>query len=173
MNANWLADLAPEHAPAAPGWWPPAPGWWGLALLATAVVAGLVLWWRSPRRRLRSATLRELRRLRAAADAREAGGEASPDEGAATAQALQNLLRRYALARYGRESVARLSGAAWLNFLTEISGDAFGGNVGESLLAAAYGGPAGTLPPGQRDGWFKAAEKFVRAAARRRRRPRR
>jgi uncharacterized protein (DUF58 family) len=26
MNPDWLAQLAPEHAPPAPGWWPLAPG---------------------------------------------------------------------------------------------------------------------------------------------------
>ncbi|MGA2780197.1 MAG: DUF4381 domain-containing protein [Steroidobacteraceae bacterium] len=161
MNTDWLADLAPEHAPAAPGWWPPAPGWWGLALILLALTAVAMLWWRSPRRRLRRASLRELQLVRA----QEA-------DAAHTAQAIQSLLRRYALARFGRDSVARLSGARWLAFLAERGGEALGGSVGESLLSAAYGGPAAEGLGADRDRWIDAAERFVRRAKVRRARGR-
>jgi len=150
MNSNWLDQLAPEHAPAPPSWWPPAPGWWVLA----AVVIGLVIlaWssWRSPRRRLRRATVRELRKIR---DADLGIGE--------TAQAIQNLLRRYALAVFGPESVARLNGAAWLGFLAEHGAPSFGGPMGRSLLAVSYGGEADGA---DRQAWFTGAETFIRRA---------
>lgn len=155
MNTDWIADLAPEHAPAAPGWWPPAPGWWLLSLVLIAVAAGAIAWWRNPRRRLRRATLRELRQIRAA--------EADPTR---TAQAIQNLLRRYALARFGREGVAPLSGARWLGFLGEHGAEGLSGPAGESLLAAAYGGLA--IEGFDRDRWLLAAERFVRRSAARR-----
>jgi len=156
MNPNWLDNLAPEHAPAPPGWWPPAPGWWGLAVLVLGAAIGAWVWWRSPRRRLRQATLRELRKISAADLSRRE-----------TAQAIQNLLRRYALAVYGQDTVARLNGAAWLEFLAKPGAPTFAGSIGRSLLAASYGGDAAG---DDRDGWFKAAETFVRRAAVRSRR---
>jgi hypothetical protein len=122
--------------------------------LSTAVVVVALLWWRNPRRRLQRATLRELAQIRA--HGRGAGE---------TAQAIQNLLRRYALACFGAEPVARLSGAAWLGFLAERGGDAFTGAVGQSLLAASYGAASGLGRDA--DAWFAAAEKFIRRAARR------
>jgi hypothetical protein len=150
MNANWLDQLAPEHAPAPPGWWPPAPGWWVLATVLLGVAIGAWVWWRSPRRRLRAATLRELRKLCAA--------DLTIGE---SAQAVQNLLRRYALAVFGQETVARLNGAAWLEFLALHGAPPFGGDLGRSLLAASYGGDAAGT---DRAGWFAAAEAFVRRA---------
>jgi hypothetical protein len=161
VNPSWLAELAPEHAPPPPGWWPPAPGWWVLAGLILALVVVAILWWRKPRRRLQRATLRELARIRATAR--------GPAE---TARAIQNLLRRYALACFGAEPVARLNGTAWLSFLAERGGAAFRGPVGQSLLAASYGAePAAGLASaqgtaGDADGWFSAAEEFIRRAAR-------
>ncbi len=155
MNTDWLAELAPEHAPAAPGWWPPAPGWWAVSLILIALTAAAMAWWRNPRRRLKRATLRELRRIRAA--------EADPRR---TAQAIQNLLRRYALARFGRDSVAALSGARWLGFLAERGAETLSGHTGESLLSAAYG--ATPTDGNDRDRWLLAAEHFVRRGAPRR-----
>jgi hypothetical protein len=150
MNSNWLDQLAPEHAPPPPGWWPPAPGWWVLAALVLGAVIFAALWWRDPRGRLRRATLRELRRTRAA--------DLTIGE---SAQAIQNLLRRYALAVFGAETVARLNGAPWLAFLAEHGAPAFAGPMGRSLLAVSYGGEADGA---DREAWFTAAERFVRRA---------
>jgi hypothetical protein len=160
MKPDWLAELAPEHAPSAPGWWPPAPGWWILASLTLVILVAAWLRWRDPRRRLRRRALKELGAIRAGA---ATGGA----DALQTAQALQNLLRRYALALFGREAVAGLSGPAWLGFLAARGGDAFAGAVGQSLLKAAYGaggandaGDAGEAHAG----WFREAEKFLRRA---------
>jgi hypothetical protein len=116
-----------------------------------ALAVGASVWWRSPRRRLRSATVHELRKIRAA---NLAVGE--------TAQAIQNLLRRYALAVFGQETVARLNGTAWLEFLAQRGAPAFGGPIGASLLAASYGGDAAGA---DREAWLRAAETFLRRAA--------
>jgi hypothetical protein len=156
MNDSWLDQLAPEHAPPPPGWWPPAPGWWVLAALLVGLVIAAVLVWRHPRRRLRRATLRELQRIRARDD----------DDVTATAQAIQNLLRRYALALFGAERVARLQGAAWLKFLDAHSAAAFSGTRGESLLSSSYGAPSAAEAASNRDAWFDAAGQFVRQAGR-------
>ena len=97
-------------------WWPPAPGWW---LLAAAIVAGLWLAWRYyPRLRLPSLTgitwrwdaARQLRYLR-----RRARDQDPRD----TVAEFSELLRRIAMARYGRQSCAGLTGRDWLNWLQD------------------------------------------------------
>jgi hypothetical protein len=98
--------------------------------------------------------LRELQRIR--------GADTDPVR---TAQAIQNLLRRYALARFGKDTVARLSGTRWLGFLAERGAESFGGSAGESLVSAAYGGRPVAGGEINRDGWFAAAERFIRRTA--------
>lgn len=153
-NGDWLTQLAPERAPLVPAWWPPAPGWWCVAVLLLAALAGLLWWWRWPPRRLRRVAMRELRRIRRRdADVIE------------TARAVQNLLRRYALAVFGADRVARLNGAEWLEFVATHGAGSLGGPLGEAMLAASFGGriPAGQVP--DRDAWCAAAESFLRHAA--------
>ena len=153
MDKDWLAQLAPEHAPLLPRWWPPAPGWWVLAVLLLATVAGAIIWWRLPRRRLRRVALRELRRLQSFdADIPQ------------TARTVQNLLRRYALASFGPDRVARLSGAAWLQFIAARGAANLGGPLGESLLAASFGARTSDRQSQDRDAWCVAAEQFIRRA---------
>ena len=152
MSASWLAQLAPDRPPPAVGWWPPAPGWWLAALLALALAVACVValrWWRAPHRRYRRAALRELRGIRASAVA-----------GTTAARAIENLLRRYAIALYGRERVARLSGARWLEFASTAGGARLAGEAGRSLLAAAFG-ERSDADPGS---WLAAAAEFIHAA---------
>jgi len=154
MNADWLAQLAPDRAPTAVGWWPPAPGWWvsALALIAFGLaLASAIRWWRAPQRRFRRAALRDLRRIRA-----------SPADGAAAAQAIERLLRRYALAQFGRDAVARLSGESWLAFARGAGAERLAGDAGRSLLAAAFG----KREILRREDWLRAADEFIRRAAR-------
>ncbi len=153
-QADWLAQLAPDRVPAPAGWWPPAPGWWALAILLVLVLAALWWWWRSPARRLRAATLRALREL-------ERGGV--DDAGFATA--LELLLRRYAISRYGRARVARLSGAAWMAFVAGHGGSELDGAAGRAFMALVYGGSGAA----DRARWIRAARGFVRARNRGRR----
>jgi hypothetical protein len=158
MSTQWLAQLAPEHAPAPPGLWPPAPGWWvcaGILVLAVAVMT----WWRDPRRQLRRTALAELRSIRA--------GPADP---AVTARALENLMRRYALAVFGPDATARLTGPAWLAFIDTHANAAGAQSVwGASLLAACYGANCVGV---ERESWFTGVSSFLRRAGRgRERRP--
>ena len=148
MKADWLAQLAPAHAPPPPGWWPPAPGWWGLALLLLAAGAGLIIWWRRPTRRLRRAALREFAHL-----------ARSGDDDRRLARDLENLLRRYAVARFGRAAVARLAGDAWVAFVVGHGGEDWSGGPGRSLLRAAYGGPAAA----DRRLWLSGARAFLKS----------
>lgn len=148
MNQDWLTQLAPPHAPPPPGWWPPAPGWWGLALLSLAAAAALAYWWTRPHRRQRRAALRELTEL-----------ERANLDDLRLARDLQNLLRRHAVARYGREQVARLAGADWIDFMVARGAREFSGPAGEALLRAAYADTA----PGERYPWLAGARAFIEA----------
>jgi len=148
LNSDWLTQLAPAHAPPAPGWWPPAPGWWGLALLLGLVAAALVYGFRRPTARLRRAALRELKRL-----------EDGPNDDVRLAGELERLMRRYAIAVHGREATARLAGLAWLDFVVAHGGRELAGEAGQSLLRAAYGSPV----PADRARWLKGARGFLGA----------
>lgn len=155
MSSGWLAQLAPDHAPPRAGWFPPALGWWlavACALLLAALVYSLVQWWREPRRRLRRIAMRELRRIRA-----------SPLQGTEAARAIEDLLRRHSIALHGRERVARLTGAGWLEFAGASGAPALAGEAGRSLLAAAFGSrPA---DPHDREQWLAAAAQLIRGRA--------
>lgn len=106
-------ELRDIHAPGSPEFWPPAPGWWLLGLLLLALLAGLgYLGWREVRRwRWRQRILRELAEL----------PEQAP--GADLSAAVSQLLKRVALWRYPHESVAALTGQAWLAFLDRTGGE--------------------------------------------------
>jgi len=145
----WLAELAPAHAAPPPGMWPLAPGWWlliGLLLLAAALFYA----WRRYRRSLRRLALNELTRI-----------ESGVADDATLARDLENLLRRFAVARYGREHVARLSGDAWIAFVAAHGGSALDGDSGRELLRAAYGARARA----DRAQWLRGARGFIRARA--------
>jgi hypothetical protein len=154
MNPSWLTQLAPSHAPAAVGWWPPAPGWWILGLLCILLVGLLIRTLRDPQRAQRQAAMRQLQVIRT-----------SDADGAAVARATENLLRRYALEVFGRERVARLTGEAWLSFVTDAGGEALAGAPGRSMLTAAFGNSGAD----DRAQWIAGAEGFIRRAGRRRR----
>lgn len=144
---DWLAQLAPPHAPPPAGWWPLAPGWWGLAVLAAIVIAGVTYWQTRPGVRLRRIVLRELDKV-----------EAMESDDTALAKNLEHLLRRYAVARFGREAVARLTGGQWVDFVVAHGGKAWAGEAGANLLRAAYGGAGST----NREPWFHGARAFIR-----------
>jgi hypothetical protein len=131
VKPDWLAQLAPEHAPPPPGWWPPAPGWWILLVLSALIIAYIIFRQLSPTVRLKRAALRQLKSLESAAI-----------DDAVLARELEHLLRRYAVARFGRDMVASLSGEKWIAFIVDHGGNAWAGDSGTNLLRAAYGGTA-------------------------------
>ncbi len=153
-----VLDLAPDRAPPPPGWWPPAPGWWwlaGLVIVVIAAVAAGAWWWRrrhaDPARRLRRAALQELDRLEhAALDA------------TTLARGLEHLARRYAIGRFGRDAVARLSGDAWLEFAVAHGAADWSGESGRDLLRAAYGGRTRSDPASARARWLAGARALLR-----------
>ena len=161
MNPTLLAQLAPDRAPPPLGWWPLAPGWWGL--MALLVIAAFALLWLRKRRqtpsarRWQRAALRELAALQA---------QAHLDD-TQLAHGVQLLLRRYALARSGRETVAALSGQAWIAFVVRRGGKAWAGDSGAALLRCAYGGSgtnAAALRSAHRAQWLQGARDFIRSS---------
>lgn len=123
-----LQNLHDIVLPAPPGWWPPAPGWYVLAvlLLAFALWWGRRAWQRWRADRYRREALKAFRALQA-------------DPGRLAA--LPGLLKRTALAAWGREAVAALSGEAWHRFLDCSAGtDRFCAGAGALLDRLAYGG---------------------------------
>lgn len=130
MNEDPLAALRDIHLPEPVSWWPLAPGWWGLigALLA---IAGVVIWLRRRRSklRLRDAALHELTLLTARC----------ADDQAAFIQALSALIRRCAVARFSSQEAAGLIGESWLAFLDRHGGNSdFTQGPGRALLTGPY-----------------------------------
>ena len=162
MNESWLSQLVPDRAPPPLGWWPLAPGWWGvIALLLMSLAIGF--WWRRRPGRpsfkhWQRAALRELTQL-------QATPRLTASDDATIARGLQHLLRRYAVARYGRDTVAALQGEAWIAFVISHGGTDWAGDVGRRLLRCAYGGPVAV--PGDaatdRERWIAGARAFIKA----------
>jgi len=131
-SLDLLDRLRDIREPAAPGFWPPAPGWWLLAALLLAAL--ILLGWIARRRRKRQRPIR--RALEELESWRTHAADRSDTEAASE---LAQLLKRAALARYPRATVARLSGDAWLAFLNH-SGDTdrFSQGAGRALGDLRY-----------------------------------
>jgi hypothetical protein len=119
------------------------------ALLVLGVVA-VWLWQRRPQVRLRCAALRELAQL-----------DKTIANDAELARELTHLVRRYAVARFGRDRVAALSGRRWIDFVVAHGGTPWAGDVGMDLLRAAYGGQCQP----ERVRWVAGAKAFFRGKA--------
>ncbi len=147
VTPAWLAQLALDHAPPPSGWWPLAPGWWGLLIIFITLIATVAYWYTRPTVRLRRIAIRDLKNLQ----------NDFLDDGE-LARELEHLLRRYALARFGPDQVAKLSGVRWLAFLVEHGGEDLSDDCGANLLRAAYGGNA----IAQRESWLSGAQAFIK-----------
>ena len=138
-----LAQLRDLHVPVAPQWWPPAPGWWLLALLGvTLAVLGIRFGWHryrtgAPLRRARSDLAQSFSRF----SAEREGGELAAKR--RLADTVNAVLKRVALVRYPRRTVAELSGARWTAFLdgsanTDQFTTGIGRVLGEARFAPAF-----------------------------------
>lgn len=134
MQDDPLARMRDIHLPEAPAFWPPAPGWWIVAVLVLLLLGWAVhLFVRQRRRR---------------APARQALAELERDFDAcmrgdlATAEAINRanaLLKRLWVHVEGNQSIAALSGDAWLHYLDRRSGtEAFTAGPGSVLGAARF-----------------------------------
>lgn len=127
------------------GWWPLAPGWWIGAVLLLLLLVLLTLLIRQlirfPPGSWRKEADRALRRLR------RAHRQQSAKE---TASQLSELLRRIAMARFGRQRQASLSGDEWLRWLQQSDPNRFDWpNRAKWLLRLPYAPDDGSTDPTQ------------------------
>ena len=150
MMSDQLRDI---HGLDPVSWWPIAPGWWIGALLILLTTIGLILLIRhlirfppgSWRREARSA-LHDLWRQR---------NQLSQKESAAR---LSELLRRIAIARFGREKTASISGMEWLAWLEQSDPNGFDWTGrGRLLLNLPYAPDNRQAEPGELDELINAA----------------
>lgn len=124
-----LRDL---HLPAEIGSWPPAPGWWillgiGLAMLGWSAWLAFLRWRANRARRIALGELVWIsRRYEQTGDRVE------------LARSLSGLLRRALLAYAPRQTVAGLTGDAWLEWLDR--------GLDEPVFERGVGRQIGTLP---------------------------
>ena len=120
-------------------WWPPATGWWlvvAVILVLLALAVAVTRWWRNrapgswqAEARIR---LRQLEQRRRWADARTLAAE------------LSELLRRMAIARFGRRACAGRVGDAWLEWLERHDPAGFPWRrEGRPLIDLPYAPPRG------------------------------
>jgi len=148
VKPDWLTQLAPAHAPPPASWWPLATGWWVLLILSAIIIGALIYRQRHPASCLRRIALHQLKNM-----------ETMISDDVTLARELEHLLRRFAIARFGRDQVANLSGERWLTFIVEHGGEAWDGDVGKNLLRAAYGG---SLTYSDRTNWLTGARTFIK-----------
>ena len=125
-----LANLRDIHIPGAIDPWPPAIGWWLIAAAALIAISyGIYLvfkWWKS--NQYRREGIRALKYLL--------------ENHASEKQYLRDysdLLKRIALSAYARESVANLTGEAWVSFLDRSTGtQEFSMGEGQILIQGNY-----------------------------------
>ena len=125
-----LANLRDIHIPGAIDPWPPAIGWWLIAAAALIAISyGIYLvfkWWKS--NQYRREGIRALKYLL--------------ENYASEKQYLRDysdLLKRIALSAYARESVANLTGEAWVSFLDRSTGtQEFSMGEGQILIQGNY-----------------------------------
>lgn len=128
-----LEQLRNIHLPDPVSWWPPAPGWWILGVLILSVIAAGIWWYRNPSVRAYRVARKELKNLR------EEYQESQDD--VRLVKELSVLLRRYALAVFGRQRVASLIGNAWMMFLNNTGKTlGFTEGAGQVLQTVPYGG---------------------------------
>lgn len=157
---NYVAgQLRDIHGPDPVGWWPVAPGWW---LALGALLAALLAWRLIERRRRRvfkdwrMDARRRLQRL-----ARRVG----KDDPKVIAGELSELLRRIAMARYGRNACAGLAGDAWLAWLRDHDPSGFDWTEqGRRLLDLPYAPAGGAVPAKLLQTLIKAAKRLALGA---------
>ncbi len=121
-------------------WWPPAPGWW---LLAVVII---VLWrWSLTRWRSRDGWRQDAHvKLKALGKRLNREGVNNTDRRAVLGE-LSVVLRRAAIARFGRRECAGLSGNQWLAFLDKYDPKGFDWRNRGTLMVELPYAPEGLL----------------------------
>lgn len=133
MNSAPLLELRDIHDVPPPGFWPPAPGWWIIALLVLLALIAL------SRRLLRRYSRWRRQRVALVMLANIYQAFAQDKDASRFAAEVSMLMRRVALLRFPRRTVAGLSGINWLVFLDETGGKGrFINGPGNILKTAPY-----------------------------------
>ncbi len=148
MEIDPLSELRDVIYPVDPGFWPPAIGWWIVLVLVILCLIGAVYLFRSIYLRLAETSfVKEVDAL-TQLQPREAVGE------------LSILMRRIAITRFPRDSVAGLSGEDWLQFLDQSGNtDQFTTGPGRALVSAPYS----NLTPENLDPLFKICRDWAKS----------
>lgn len=134
-SAPSIADLKEIALPPPVPYTPQTVGWWVLLAIVLLVVLWVVArrlrrWWRN---RYRRAAQKELAAIEQAL--------ADPSRRQQALAAVPALVKRTVLAWAPRDTVAPLSGEAWLGYLDRtLAGERFTKGPGRHLQALAYGG---------------------------------
>lgn len=125
-----LRDL---HLPPPIGYWPPAPGWWLVAFLLLIATIGLVLAYGWKLRQLRKPRQLAAEALDNAYISWQSNGNAQE-----YLQCSHGVLRQLAISQSGRESVARLYGEPWLEWIEQHFTSAVSDAARHALVNGAY-----------------------------------
>ena len=124
-----LGQLKDIHEPAAIGWWPLAPGWWIVAgILIALIFAIAMLLLRIHLRRRKNLYRSEGIRLLNAVDL----------QAPRAVEEINTLLKRVAVATFGRRRCAALTGKGWIEFLQQTSDSAMPEPAQRALLESLY-----------------------------------
>jgi len=150
MEIDPLSELRDVIYPVDPGFWPPAIGWWIVLILVILSLIGAVYLFRSIYLRLAETSfVKEVDAL-TLLQPREAVVE------------LSILMRRIAITRFPRNSVAGLSGEDWLQFLDQSGNtDQFTTGPGRALVSAPYS----DLTPENLDPLFKICRDWAKSVS--------
>lgn len=148
MEIDPLLELRDVIYPVDPGFWPPAIGWWIVLVLVILCLVGAVHLFRLVYLRLAESSFVEEVDALVQLQPREAVVE------------LSILMRRIAITRFPRDSVAGLSGEDWLQFLDQSGNtDQFTTGPGRTLVSAPYS----ELTPENLDPLFKICRDWARS----------
>ncbi|MBO7483975.1 MAG: DUF4381 domain-containing protein [Alphaproteobacteria bacterium] len=117
-----LSGLKDLHYPVSPSWWPLAWGWY--MILGTLLLLTLIIIYKRRNSPLIYAN-REMKKIQTEAAEKQL-------------KLLSQLLKRVAMARYGREAIAPLSEDAWQEFLLAVAPKVLTKEEAHQLAYAIY-----------------------------------
>lgn len=145
MNQIDLSGLRDIKLPIKPSFWPLAEGWYViLALIFVTIILGYLLWY-SYRNKPLPYALRELNKIK-------------QENSTQSLKELSKLLKRVAMAKYGRDPIAPLSEDSWQEFILSAAPDIFNQNQAKQLAFAIYN-PKPKMPDKK---LFSCSQKWIK-----------
>ena len=130
----YLAEhLRPLQLPEESLWWPLAPGWWLLAVFIAVLLVALSY------QLIRATFFRTARHQRNRAQLATIYDRYQRDKNVVQyLHSISTLLRQTAIAQAGRQSVAALSGDAWVSWMQNQTGQRFSASTQQLLTSGLY-----------------------------------